>query len=364
MEPLDPAVMLAQVGALGADLRTLTEPVAQQIDGLLGPGRWASINKVYLTGDGDSYHASHAARWAFESIAGIACEAHSAQRFLSYGPTRSARDPGGRALVIGTSASGATERVAQALAHARNLGAITLALTGRPAGPVTHAAEHSLVIELTDSRPSPGIRTYQASLLGMLLTAVHLSGEHPRSQERSPAPEKLREEIAGLAEPVDATADEAGNRCCEIAEQIVTTPVIMMIGSGPSHGTAMFAAAKVIEACGVFATGQDLEEWSHVERFARPLDMPVFVIAPPGRTHQRAVESAEQARSLGRRVIAVIHQGDATLTTHAHTVLPVLGRTREEFSPLLYHPFAAHLACCLAQQLGRHPFQADRSARQ
>jgi glucosamine--fructose-6-phosphate aminotransferase (isomerizing) len=168
----------------------------------------------------------------------------------------------------------------------------------------------------------------------------------------------FHDEIVNLADLVESTADEAGRRCAALAEEIAGTPVMCMIGSGPSHGTAMFAAAKVIEASGVFAMGQDLEEWSHVERFARPFDMPVFVIAPPGRTRQRAVEAAAQARSLGRRVIAVTDRDSTALAAHAHTVLPVLGQTREEFSGLLYHPFAAHLACRLAQRLGTHPFQS------
>jgi glucosamine--fructose-6-phosphate aminotransferase (isomerizing) len=232
-------------------------------------------------------------------------------------------------------------------------------LTGRPASPTTHAAEHALVIELADSQPSPGIRTYQASLLGMLLTATHLAGERPAIHAAPPAPEKLRDEIIALADPIEATAAEAGQRCPDLAAQIAESPVMVMIGSGPSHGTAMFAAAKLIEAAGIFATGQDLEEWSHVERFARPLDMPVFIIAPPGRTTHRAAEAAEQARSLGRQVIAVTDQGNHALTAGALAALPVLGHTREEFSPLLYHPFAAHLACRLAQQLGRTPFQAE-----
>ncbi|QPA01346.1 hypothetical protein DI273_22290 [Streptomyces violascens] len=41
-------------------------------------------------------------------------------------------------------------------------------------------------------------------------------------------------------------------------------------------------------------------------------------------------------------------------------VLPVHGTAREEFAPLLYQPFAAHLAFGLACALGRSPFQRHR----
>jgi glucosamine--fructose-6-phosphate aminotransferase (isomerizing) len=133
-----------------------------------------------------------------------------------------------------------------------------------------------------------------------------------------------------------------------------------MVGSGPSYGTALFSAAKMIEAAGVFALGEDLEEWWHVPRFAYPIDMPVFVIAPPGRSYWRAGDLAATARALGRRVIAVTHQEDTEVTRHAHWVLPICGDVREEFSPLVYCLFASYVASYVAERLGRSLFQSDR----
>src|SRR5262245_53940998 len=88
--------------------------------------------------------------------------------------------------------------------------------------------------------------------------------------------------------------------------------------------------------------------------------MPVFVIAPPGRSYWRAGDVAATARGLGRRVIAVTHKDDTEVTRHAHTVLPVHGEVREEFSPFLYHLFADYLASYLAARLERSLFQSDR----
>ncbi len=159
---------------------------------------------------------------------------------------------------------------------------------------------------------------------------------------------------------VDATERATRDRCREVAELVAGAPAMAMVGSGPSYGTALFSAAKVVEAAGVLAIGQDLEEWWHVERFARPFDMPVFVIAPPGRSHGRAAGLAGAARGLGRRVIALTRSDDTDVTRHAHAVLPVLGEAREELSPLVYHLFAGRVAAHVARLLGRLPFQAAR----
>jgi glucosamine--fructose-6-phosphate aminotransferase (isomerizing) len=360
MEPIRPEVMIRQVESLAGDLREQTGPVSEQVSDLLTPQEWASAGAVYLTGDGDSYHAACAAEMAFESLAGVACEPLSALRFLEYAVPWLPAARGGP-LVIAISASGGTQRVVQAIEAARQHGALTVAVTGAPGGAVTQAADRSLVIELPRPERSPGIRTYQASLLGLLLAAIRLGearGQYPEPQARA-----LRQELAGLPDMSDATASGIKDRCREVAGMAAGSPVMIMAGSGPSFGTALFSAAKMTEAAGVFAAGQDLEEWCHVESLAYPDAMPVFVIAPPGRSHWRAADVAALARRQGRQVIAVTRDDDTEVTASASVHLPVQGRVREEFSPLLYHVFAGYVASYLAQRLQRLPFQADRPPR-
>ena len=358
MELLKPEVMVGQVEGLAGDLRALTGPFGQQIRTLLTPLEWRSVKKVYLTGDGDSYHASCAAEMAFEAIADVSCEPISAQRFVDYGAAWLRQVAPRQTLVIATSASGGTQRVVQAIESAKEHGALTVALTGIPKSAVTQVADRSIVVELPQKERSPGIRTYQASLLGMLLVAIQL-GEMQSKCNQEEA-DLVRQELAALADVVDATTDTIKGRCREVADMIADSPTMVMLGSGPSYGTALYSAAKMIEAAGIFAMGQDLEEWWHVERFAYPVDMPVFVIAPPGRSHWRASDLAATARGLGRRVIAVTHTDDTEVSRHAHVVLPVQGKVREEFSPLLYHLFASYVAADIAERLERSLFQSDR----
>ncbi len=358
MEPLKPEVMFGQVAGLADDLRRLTRPFEQQVRAVLTPSEWKAVKKVYLTGDGDSYHASCAAEMAFEAIADVACEPLSAQRFLDYGAAWMRPAAPSQTLVIATSASGGTERVVQAIERAKEYGALTVALTGTPNSAVTQVADRGVVVELPHKERSPGIRTYQASLVGMLLVAMQLGERQGRHAQEETG--RLRQELIALADVVDTTTNAIQAVCREVAELIAARPVVVMLGSGPSYGTALYSAAKLVEAAGVFTMGQDLEEWWHVERFAYPVDMPVFVIAPPGRSHWRAQSVAATARGLGRRVIAVTHKDDTEVTRHAHMVLPVQGEVREEFSPLLYHLFASYVAAHVAERLGRCPFQGDR----
>lgn len=354
MEPIAPAVMIEQAERLGSDLRTHTGTFNQRVRAVLTQLEQHPVDRVYLTGDGDSYHASYAAQMAFETIAGLSCEPISAFRFETYTPRQT-----GRALLIAVSVSGGTQCVVASINAAQRQGVPTIALTGTPGSAVTKAADHSIVVDLPDSRPSPGIRTYQASLLGLLLLADQLRQLAPGVTSTTPG--GLLDEIVGLAPAVEATAAAAQDPCRRLAAALASAPVIQVVGSGPSHGTAQFTAAKLIEGSGVYAAGQDLEEWAHVEQHAAPDDMPVIVIAPPGRSHERAVDLVAHAHRLGRRVIAVCTPDDADLTRNAHEILPVHGHPREELSPLLWHVFSGYLSCYLSETLGRKPFQTRRT---
>ncbi|MFD9389287.1 SIS domain-containing protein [Streptomyces sp. NPDC060000] len=352
-----PEVMLRQAEALADDIRTHAGAFDEQVRSLLPLARLARTESVVVVGDGDSYHAARAVELAFASLAGVDCRPVSALPFTHYPPPEASRPPH-TVLTIALSASGRTPLVVRAAQQARRAGATVVAVTATPASPLTEAADASLLVGLPGQEPSPGVRTYQASLLGALLIAVRLGQARGRLDlDRADA---LRGELAGLAGAVEETVRAVGGPCRELADRIADAPVLAVLGSGPSYGTALYSAAKVIETSAVFAAGQDLEEWCHVERFARPSDMPVFVVAPPGQSSRHAGQVVRQAAVLGRRVVAVAPAEDLPGASESWAELPVHGQVREEFSPLLYHLYAAPLACHLAQRLDRTPFAAGR----
>jgi glucosamine--fructose-6-phosphate aminotransferase (isomerizing) len=127
--------------------------------------------------------------------------------------------------------------------------------------------------------------------------------------------------------------DEAIERLLRIwqdAQQFV------FLGGGPNYGTALFSAAKLLEASGDAALGQDTEEWAHLQYFAREAATPTFVIDAQGRSCSRSGEVAAAAKAIGRRVAAVVPQGETIISAQADAVLPVHGGAREAFSPPLY----------------------------
>lgn len=353
---MEPEVMLRQVGCLADDIRGHAASVAEQVRALPGALDLAGVESVVIVGNGDSDHAARAVEMAFRSLAGVDCRPVSALPFTHYRKPAAASSPA-RVLTVAISVSGNSPLVVRSAEQARAEGGAVVALTANAASPLARSAYGTVLLDLPGQEPSPGVRTYQASLLGALLLATAL-GQARGHLDRATA-DLLRDELGALADAVEATVDESIGRTRQIADRIAHAPVLTLLGSGPSHGSALYSAAKQVETAAVFAVGQDLEEWCHVERFAGPFDLPVLVLAPAGRSAGPALRVARRAAGLGRRLVAVAPADDLD-GFPAWAALPVHGQVREEFSPLLYHLFAAPLACHLAQCLGRVPFAAGR----
>ena len=360
MRSLETQILVDQINDLPTVMREQVSQIDRRVRTVLSPLEFLSIRRVYITGDGDSYHAARACELAFEEIAQMDCEPLSAQRFLDYKAAFIKSWAPHDNLLLAVSAGGGTERGVQAIERAQEYGAMTIAVTGTPDSPFSKTGDRTIMVDLPDLGPSPGIRTYNASLIGLLLMAIRI-GELKDHYHQTEA-NAMRQELTDLAALMQATREACEQPARVAAEAFKGAPVYMYLGSGPSYGTALFSAAKVVETANEFAVGQDLEEWAHVENLAYPDDMPTFIIAPPGRSHGRALALAKTAKERGRRVVAVVQDGDEDMAQHADHVLPIMGAVREAFSPLVYHIGMDLFATYLTDAFGRKVFPMDNPA--
>ncbi len=338
--------------ALHQQMDTLPELVRVMVNGLVKVVRTAlpdslckDSQRVFLVGCGDSYHASLNAELAFEELAGLPCEPMTAMQFARYGVQFL---PDGGNLVLGVSVSGQVSRTAEALALARQAGAKTLAVTGNPNGALASEAEIVLktaVPPLPDELQGmivPGTRSYAASQLALYLTAIHL-GEK-RSRLTKTAANKLRHELANMADLMEQTIALSDPVARDLAASWLDADRFVFCGAGPNYGTALFSAAKMIEACGDTAVSQDLEEWAHLQYFEKQVDTPTFLISADGREADRTREIATAAHTIGRRVALIAPVESELVKTATSTALsagffdthlPIAAPIRECFSPLL-----------------------------
>jgi len=299
------------------------------------PALCAPIKRFYVVGCGDSHMAAVSAELAFHTLAGVPAQGTMALHFSRYVVPFLAEPKS--MLVIGISVSGEVARTIEAVRLARKAGATTIAITGAMQSRLALAAEHVLEATIPPPPtpvPTPGVRSYIASLLMLYMAAVRVGVA--RGFLTPAAAKAAEDELQKVPGAIAATiqANEAA------VHRLVTTwhdaREFVFIGGGPNYGTALFGAAKLLEASGDFAVGQDIEEWTHLQYFAREPATPTFIIDAAGRSNSRACEMAVAAKTIGRRVAAIVPAGETVLAAQAEAVLPVEGETREAFSPLLY----------------------------
>jgi glutamine---fructose-6-phosphate transaminase (isomerizing) len=121
----------------------------------------------------------------------------------------------------------------------------------------------------------------------------------------------------------------------------------------------LFSAAKLVEAVGVNAIGQELEEWAHIQFFLRRPQPPTLLIAPPGRCSDRAAELLGVIGRLGSSVAVVGSRDDAALKRQSPDYFSMCGTAEEALTPLLTSMPVELLACHLAYVCGERFFRAD-----
>ena len=359
--------MIAQIHSQPQLLQEVFPVIDARVRQVLDHGLCLSLKRIQVAGCGDSHHAALGSQLAFEMISGVPTQPLTALQLARYSAGFLPKSGPQTNLAIGISVSGSVTRTAEALIMCRQAGASTLALTTTPGSKVANAAEMALVVPAPDFPISPGVlavpgvRTYLINFVALLLMAVRIGEVRGNIVFQRAA--NIRQEILGLSEAIENTIKLSDQKAQELAAKWKNNTDIVFTGSGPNYATALFSAAKLLEATGDNAIGQDTEEWAHLQYFCKHPDTPTFIISAGGRDLSRAVEVAMATRAIGRQSVAVAPVEADELIQKVDHVLPV-AQVREMFSPLMTsipsELFAAHKSDALGEPFFRN-FSGGRS---
>ena len=229
--------------------------------------------------------------------------------------------------VVCVSNSGKVVRTVEAAAAARERGLLAIGVTFDAASRLADAAEVTLPYRYDDPGFGPGTISYVASLGALYALAVRAAELAGRDASIAPVTAQAGA-TARTVELADPVAERLGREAPEETK-------VDVVGGGPSLGTAWFGRAKMIEAAHGLGGAHELEEWAHEEFFCTGPGTLTIVIAPPGASHDRAVEQLAAARETGATAVAVCPP-DAPAATAADHVLPVADTGDELLSPLTY----------------------------
>ena len=324
--------MLAQIRSLPQMIREVLPAYDRDAREVLDHNLCLSAQRLFLTGCGDSHHATLATELAFESLAGLPTEPMTALQFARYAADFVPKAGPGTNLVIGISVSGQVSRTLEAMQRGRKAKATVIALSGTPGSRIAQAGTKFLPMPTPPFDFAPGVRSYIATLL-MLYTAAVRIGQ-VRGELTPIQATDVRKEIASWPEAVERTIALCEEPTRKLAQDWQDANEFVFTGGGPNFGTALNCAAKILEASGDSALGQDTEEWAHLQYFARAVPTPTFIITAAERDATRALEIALAARAIGRRIVAVVPEGHVPVSAQADVTLR-FAPIREVFSPLV-----------------------------
>lgn len=350
-------MMYAQIVSQPALLREVFDTAERAVQVALSayePQRWQAL---YTAGCGDSFYAGLACEMALARWCRLPVKALSSMQFARYEADCLAPQP----VVLGISNSGHVSRSIEAVRLARAAGADTIAITGNASSGIAQAAATAVAVPIPSMGRSPGIRSYTVQLLSLLLCGLHI-GERRQVLSTAEA-QAWRQQLRDVAATMEATIQATDALTRQMAERFRTEDNWVFMGSGPSYATALFIAAKLVESCGANAWAQDIEEWAHIQYFNQQAQTPTWVLMPPGRSADRAMELLPYAKGIGRPTFAVAPGTQSFSPEQADLLLPVPRPVPELLSPLVYCLAGELLAYHLAEVRGADFFQATGTFR-
>ncbi len=346
--------MVAQVESVPELLTSQFDQLQEHVEAALSQEEWRTIERVVTTGCGDSHMATVATQWATERLGGVPTEAATALRAARYVLPASGMLPRGRTLVISVSVSGAVSRTQETVAIGKEMGALTVALTGNPDSPLGQMAERILNCRIPDFVAAPGVRSYRISLLALWQVAIHMGTVrgHLGSKEALDYLGTLR----SLADSVAETIELCRKPAQDLASRLADCKHFTFVGGGPNYATALFSAAKILEAFGRDAWGQDTEEWAHLQYFSRNNPQsPTFVIDAGGPGSGRMREVLVPMQRIGREIVLVAPQ-DSDLAPLCKHHLPIANGVNPLFAPMVNAVPGELLSAYLAEATGEPHF--------
>lgn len=307
------------------------------------------IQKIILTGCGDSYAAALAAKPVFDELTRIPCEVVPAiELSRTYAREQFGFSPN-NPLVIAVSNSGSVVRVAEAMQAAKKHGAFTLAVTGNRGSLLGKQADAILDLCIPPFEAAPGTRSYMVSVMVLLLIAIRI-GEVRGCYTMDEAMD-MRLDMPKQGEELEKLLPDLQKQMQDLAESWKGMEAFDFIGTGIDYAAAWYSHAKVFEAIGKYAMHINSEEWLHMNFFMRNVDRigTVVFAEKENPAMSRTREMIRFAKELGRPLLVVTDGEEADFGTD--TRYAKVPHTKYRMNTALTEYVPVNLLCAYLMEL-------------
>jgi glucosamine--fructose-6-phosphate aminotransferase (isomerizing) len=275
----------------------------------------AQARRVLLVACGTSWHAALLGKYMIEEMARIPVE-------VDYGSEFRYRQPvlDQHTLFVGISQSGETADTIAAAREAKRHGATTVAISNVMDSTL---ARESDGVFYTHAGPEIGVaasKTFTTQLVSLYLLGLALGRQQGTlSKARG---KKLAQDLLQMPRLMEGVLEQEEN-IAELAREFATKRDFLFLGRGLSFPIALEGALKLKELSYIHAEGYAGGEMKHGPIALIDQQMPVVILAPRSRVHDKIVSNLEEIKARDGIIIAVGTEGDEDLKRHAQHVLYV-----------------------------------------
>ena len=274
-----------------------------------------SIDKVFITACGTSYHAGLVAKTLIETWARIPVEVVVSSEFRY-------RDPliDDCTLVVAITQSGETADTLAGVREARERGGKVIAITNVVGSRVTRESDGVIY---THAGPEIGVaatKTFTAQIAALYVLALYLAqARGTLTSERIAEIWAQLLEVPGHVETILSDLS-ALQECAAVYKDRYSS---LFLGRGIGVPVAMEGALKLKEISYIHAEAYPAGEMKHGPIALITSEVPVVVVATASDTYEKVVSNIQEVRARGAEVITVATAGDEDIAKHSEHVLYV-----------------------------------------
>ncbi|HEY8387985.1 MAG TPA: glutamine--fructose-6-phosphate transaminase (isomerizing), partial [Parasegetibacter sp.] len=274
-----------------------------------------SANRILIIACGTSWHAGLVAEYIIEELCRIPVEVEYASEFRYRNPIVKQGD-----VIIAISQSGETADTLVAIEKAKEQGAIIFGVVnavGSSIARIAHAGAY------THAGPEIGVASTKAFTAQLaVLTMMALKIAHARGTIDEQRYRHLLNELQDIPEKIDACL-KSHEHVREIAEKYKDARDFLYLGRGYNFPVALEGALKLKEISYIHAEGYPAAEMKHGPIALVDDQLPVVFVASKDSYHEKIVSNIQEIKARKGKVLAVITEGDDTISAMADDVMTV-----------------------------------------
>jgi glucosamine--fructose-6-phosphate aminotransferase (isomerizing) len=285
-----------------------------------------TAQRIIIIACGTSWHAGLLAEYIFEELCRIPVEVEYASEFRYRNPVVNKGD-----VIIAVSQSGETADTLVAIEKAKEQGALIFGIVnvvGSSIARISHAGAY------THAGPEIGVastKAFTAQLAVLTIIALKLAYEKGTIDNKRFL--HLMNELQDIPDKIPAALKQT-DAIKTLAAKYKEARDFLYLGRGYNFPIALEGALKLKEISYIHAEGYPAAEMKHGPIALVDENLPVVFVATKDSYHEKIISNIQEIKARKGKVIAVITEGDDTITKMADDVI-VVPPADELLAPML-----------------------------